>query len=182
MQHQASAVETHLNGRRGDAKCFSSLLYIALFQFAKDEDFAVGKRKREEGAANEGADLLALKNLRGDLAPVGHQLGCHFAFAIVVEGVGEGGLGAAETASGLVEDDADEPGAEAGFGAELTQVAVRLEEGFLCGVFRIGFVMVQSESHEVDAAFVGADEFMEEFVVTGEDSRDHRGLFLLTSR
>jgi hypothetical protein len=125
---------------------------------------------------------VTFKSLRRNFTPVGEQFGSYFAFAIVVERISESRLGAAEATAGLVEDDADEPGTEAGLGTEATEIAVGLEKGLLCGVFCLGFVVQEGESHEVDAALVGTDEFMEEFVVSGKDSRDHRGLFLLTSR
>jgi hypothetical protein len=182
LQHQAGAVEAHLNGCGRDAQSFCGLLHVAILELAENEDFAIGERKRYESAANERSDLLALKGIGGNFAPIGELHGCDFSLAVVVERVGEPWLRATETATGLIEDDTDEPGAEACFGTKSIKVAIGLEEGFLCGVFSFGLVVKHGESHEVDAALIGTDELVEDIVVAIEDRRDHRGLVLLANR
>jgi hypothetical protein len=79
---------------------------------------------------------------------------------------------AAETATGLVESDADEPGAEFGVAAEVSEVAEGFEEGLLRSVFGVGFVVEQRESHNVDASLVGANEVVKLVRVAGEDGGD----------
>ena len=124
-------MKAHLHRCHSDTQGFGGLLNIAVFQFAENEYFAVGKRQSDEGLADKAANFFAFKGLGGDFAPVGEKFGSYFAFAIIVEGVRESGLCAAESAAGLVEDDADEPCAETSFGPEAAEVAVGLEKGLL---------------------------------------------------
>src|SRR5579871_786031 len=175
-------MEPHLNGSNRDAESFGGLLHVAVFHLAEHEDLAVGQRKRSQSLTDERADLLAFKSLQGNLAPVSELHGGDFAFSVVVERIGEPGLDAAKAAASLVEDDADEPCAEASFGTEAPEVSVCLEECILRGILSLSLVVEQRKRHEVNAALVRTDQLVKEFVVAGEDVRYHPGFVPVSSR
>jgi hypothetical protein len=45
-------VEAHLNRGRRDAQGFGGLLNVAVFKFAENEDFTIGKGEGDEGTAD----------------------------------------------------------------------------------------------------------------------------------
>lgn len=132
-----------------------------------------------EGLGEFEADFFALESFGGNFAPVGEV--ARSVVAVVVGTVGDGfheiRVGFSSTHTRLVDGDLSEPGAEFGFGAKLAEIFEGFEDSFLGDVFGVGFVAEDGEGGGVEAAFVGADEFVEEIVLAGEDAADE-GLFV----
>lgn len=176
LKQGAGAVKADFDVGNRDAEGWGGFGAVEVFEVAKDEDFAEGWGQGGDGCLEEDAEFLPLEGFGGDLAPVAEEGGGWAALVFGgVERLGAKGGGAADAGAGLVKGDGDEPGAEAGFGAEVAEGAKGFEKGFLGDVFGVGGVFEQGQGHGENGPLVRADEVVVEGGVAGEDGHDEGG-------
>ena len=142
LQHDARAMQTDLYGGDGNVEGLGALVDAEFFDVAKGEDFAIDEREVFNGGAQEGSNFGALECFGGNLAPVAQDRRAYAGLVVarIFNRVCGVLISAAQNGTGLIECDADEPCAEAGFCAEAGEVAIGLEDGFLRRFFGVGFV------------------------------------------
>src|ERR1700733_8814728 len=167
-------MQPYLDGSHSDAERLSRLVDTHLLDIAKHKNFAIDQWQVGDRMLQKLLHFLALQRLGWYLAPVPEQRGRGVALTVrrFVQRLHLDVFLATKTASSLVEGDAYQPCTELCVAAESSEVPKGFEEGFLRGVFSVGFIVEQRLRHNVHASLVRANEVVKLMRIAGKDRGD----------